>query len=444
MKRPAGFKGFSIMSIGQIISLVGSSMTQFGIGIWIWQTTGNATPFSIVATLFFIPNIIFIPIAGALIDRWPKKRSLILPDLAAGIITIITLILYKTNNLTLWFIYIASFISGSFNAFQWPAYSVTISIMLKKEEYGRANGLFSLTETAPMVVAPIVAGALLPIIKLGGIMTIDIITFVFAIGAVLWVVIPDIRKEVEEKVNLFKDAIFGFPYIFKRRPLFYLLLLFLFVNLFAGFYTTLIAPMILAKTNNNTVFLGTVESAFGIGGIVGGLLMTAWGGTKRKIFSLIFGIMLVGIGAIILGLSKTLVSYIVACSIIGVFGVITNSSNQAIWQSKVPPDLQGRVFSARRVIAQCVSILPMATSGPLVDNFLTPIFNNSSVIVLNKSINLTSIFGKGNGGAISLLSFLAGVMIVIISLLSFLFPVIMRVEEESYEKEIDEEDFITD
>ena len=154
--------------------------------------------------------------------------------------------------------------------------------MLKKEEYGRANGLFSLTETAPMVIAPIVAGALLPIIKLGGIMTIDIITFVFAIGAVLWVVIPDIRKEVEEKVNLFKDAILGFPYIFKRRPLFYLLLLFLFVNLFAGFYTTLIAPMVLAKTNNNTVFLGTVESAFGIGGIVGGLLMTAWGEQKEK------------------------------------------------------------------------------------------------------------------------------------------------------------------
>ena len=154
--------------------------------------------------------------------------------------------------------------------------------------------------------------------------------------------------------------------------------------------------------------------------------------------------MLVGTGAIILGLSKTLVSYIVACSIIGVFGVITNSSNQAIWQSKVPPDLQGRVFSARRVIAQCVSILPMATSRPLVYNFLTPIFNNSSVIVLNKSINLTSIFGEGNGGAISLLSFLAGSMIVIISLLSFLFPVIMRVEKESYEEEIDEEDFITD
>jgi DHA3 family macrolide efflux protein-like MFS transporter len=142
LKRPQGFKGFSIMSIGEIISLVGSAMTQFGIGIWIWKATGNATPFSIVATLFFIPVIIFTPIAGALVDRWPKKRSLILPDLAAGIITIITLTLYITNHLTLLYIYSAAFVTGIFNAFQWPAYSVTISIMLKREEYGRANGLF--------------------------------------------------------------------------------------------------------------------------------------------------------------------------------------------------------------------------------------------------------------------------------------------------------------
>lgn len=426
MKRPEGFKGFSIMSIGEIISLVGSSMTQFGLGIWIWQKTGNATPFSIVSTLFFVPNMIFTPVAGALVDRWPKKRALILPDLAAGIVTIITLILYKTNNLDLWFIYIASFVSGTFNAFQWPAYSVTISIMLKKEEYGKANGLFSLTDTAPMVIAPIVAGALLPIIKLGGIMTIDIITFIFAIGAVLWVAIPDIRKEVSEKVSLFKDAIFGFPYIAKIKPLFYLLLFFLCVNFFSGFYTTLLSPMILAKTNNNAMFLGMVESALGIGGMVGGFIMTVWGGTKRKIYSLIGGIMIVGFGIALLGLSKVLISYLIAGCTIGVFAIIANSSNQAIWQLKVPPSLQGRVFSARRVISQFISVIPMAISGPIVDKFLTPVFD--------RSINLVSIFGKSKGGAISLMTFVAGIMIIFVSIIGFLSPEIMKVEEAETNK----------
>ncbi len=423
MKRPEGFKGFSIMSIGQVISLIGSSMTQFGIGIWIWQTTGNATPFSIVASLFFIPNLIFNPFAGALVDRWPKKKALILPDLAAGIITILTLILFKTNNLTLWFLYIASFVSGIFNAFQWPAYSVTISIMLKKEEYGRANGLFSLTESGPMVIAPIVAGALLPIIKLDGIMIIDIITFIFAVGAVLWVIIPDIRKEVTEKVSLFKDAIFGFLYIFKRKPLLYLLFIFLAVNFFSGFYTTLIAPMILAKTNNNAVFLGMVESSFGIGGIAGGILMTAWGGAKKKVISLLSGILISGIGAIILGLSRGLIAFLIACSIIGISGVIANASSQAIWQFKVPPSLQGRVFSARKVVAQLAGIIPMASSGIIVDRFLTPAF-------FNNTTKLSSIFGQSKGGAIALLAFVGGIFEVIVPIIGFLSPIIMKVEEE--------------
>ena len=423
MKRPEGFKGFSIMSIGQVISLIGSSMTQFGIGIWIWQTTGNATPFSIVASLFFIPNLIFSPFAGALIDRWPKKKALILPDLAAGIITILTLILLKTNNLTLWFLYIASFVSGIFNAFQWPAYSVTISIMLKKEEYGRANGLFSLTESGPMVIAPIVAGALLPIIKLDGIMIIDIITFIFAVGAVLWVIIPDIRKEVTKKVSLFKDAIFGFHYIFKRKPLLYLLLIFLGVNFFSGLYSTLIAPMILAKTNNNAVFLGMIESSFGIGGIAGGILMTIWGGAKKKIISLLFGILISGIGSMILGLSNVLISFLIAGSIIGIAGVVANASSQAIWQFKVPPSLQGRVFSARRVVAQLVGVIPMACSGIFVDRFLTPTF-------FYNTTKLSSIFGQSKGGAIALLAFVAGIFEIIIPIIGFLSPIIMKVEEE--------------
>jgi len=426
MQRPKGLKGFSIMSIAETLSLVGSAMTQFGIGIWIWKTTGNATPFSINSTLFFIPNMLFTPIAGALVDRWPKKRALILPDIASGIITIITLILYKANYLTLSFIYAASFISGIFNTFQWPAYSVTISIMLKKEEYGKANGLFSLTDTAPMIIAPIVAGAILPVIGLAGIMTIDILTFILAIAAVLWVYIPDVRNEVAEKTSLFKDAIFGFSYIARIKPLLYLLVYFLSANFFAGFYTTLMSPMILAKTNNNSLVLGMVQSALGIGGTGGGLIMAAWGGTKKKIYTVIGGGMLFGFGIALMGLSNFLTLYLIAGFTIGVSAIIANSANQAIWQAKVPPELQGRVFSARRVISESISVIPMATSGPIVDKILTPIFERSP--------RISSIFGQGKGGAISIMSFVAGIMIILVSIVAFLSPQIMNVEDVELEK----------
>jgi len=427
MEKPSGFKGFAFMSIGQFISMVGSAMTQFGLAIWIWKVSGNATPFSIISTLFFIPNLIFSPFAGALIDRWPLKRSLILPDLAAGIVTILTLILYLLNRLNLPFLYIASFVSGMFNAFQWPAYSVTISVMLKKEDYGRANGLFSMVENGPIIIAPILAGILMPIINLSGVMIIDIITFLFAIGAVLWVFIPKIERKISEvKTNLFKDAYFGFKYIFEKKPLLALLTVFLFVNFFGGFVNTLIAPLILSKTNNSSIALGVVQTSFGIGGLVGGLVMTVWGGTKKKVYSLIGGILLSSIGMIFFGLTKTVIYLSIFGFFIMFLNVITNSSSQAIWQSKVPPHLQGRVFSARRVIAQLVGTIPMISSGPIVDKFLYKFFIDS-----NKFFNY---FGTGKGGALSFLAVFSGILTVIVAIVAFVNKLVINVESIDIEK----------
>lgn len=421
MKKPEGFKGFMLMSFGQFISMVGSSMTQFGLSIWIWKTTGNATPFSIITTLFFIPNLIFSPIAGALIDRWPIKRSLILPDFASGIITILTLILYLINRLNLPFLYIASFVSGVFNAFQWPAYSVTISVMLKKEDYGKANGLFSMVENGPFIIAPILAGIFLPLINLSGIMIIDIITFIFAISLVLIVYIPKIERVISsEKFSIFKDSVFGFKYIFNNKHLLALLTIFLFVNLFEGFITPLFFPLILSKTNNSSIALGIVQTSFGVGGLIGGILMTIWGGTRKKIYSLLGGILLNGISLMFFGIAKQIYFLIIFGFLISMLNVICNSSSQAIWQSKVPPQLQGRVFSARRVIAQLVGIIPMISSGPIVDNFLSKFFDNT-----NKAILL---FGLGKGGAMSFLAFISGFLVIIISIIGFSNKLVINVE----------------
>lgn len=421
MKRPQGFKGFFLMSIGQFLSMVGSSMTQFGLSIWIWKTTGNATPFSIITTLFFVPNLIFSPFAGALIDRWPLKRSLILPDLAAGIITIFTLILYLLNKLNLPFLYIASFISGTFNSFQWPAYSVTISVMLKKEEYGKANGLFSMVENGPMIIAPILAGIFLPLINLSGIMIIDIITFLFAIGTVLYVYIPKLERVIsKEKLGIFKDALFGFKYIFNKKHLLALLTVFLLVNFFEGFISPIYSPLILSKTNNSSIALGVVQMFFGLGGLIGGFIMTLWGGTKRKVYSLIGGILLSGIALFLFALSKNLYLLSIFGFILSLLGVVTNASSQAIWQSKVAPQLQGRVFAARRVIAQLVGTIPMISSGPIIDNFLSKYFIDS-----NKFL---SYFGIGKGGAMSFMTFISGIFVVIIAIVAFLNKTVMNVE----------------
>lgn len=425
MKRE-GFKGFTLLTIGQIVSLIGSAMTQFGLGIWIWKITGNAAPFSIITFAFFVPNMIFSTIAGALVDRLPRKISLILPDLSAGIVTIITLILFVSDKLTLPFLYIASLISGAFNAFQWPAYSVTISSMLSKEEYGRANGLFTLTSSAPALIAPLLAGFLYSVIGLKGIMLIDIITFIFAIVMVLLVEIPKLQIE-EKHESILEDAIFGFKYIFEKRSLLYLLMVFLLTNFFGGFWSTLSTPMILGKFNGSSVILGIVETIFGIGGILGGIIMSIWGGTKKKIKTLLLGIFVIALSQIFIWLSYSVITISVSGLLMGIANIFANASSQSIWQSIVPVNLQGRVFSARLFIAQFASLIPMLVSGPLVDNFLVRYFSNKNY--------LTMIFGVGKGPSIGFLAFLSGVLSIFVFIWAVKNLQVMNVEDlaQNYE-----------
>ncbi|BAL80823.1 MFS transporter [Caldisericum exile] len=429
IKRPKGFKGFTFLTIGQILSFAGSGMTQFGLGIWIWKTTHNATPFSIITFAFFVPNMIFSTVAGALVDRLPRKISLVLPDLSAGIVTIITLILFLLNKLNLPFLYIASFVSGAFNTFQWPAYSVTISSMLSKEEYGRANGLFSLTESAPALISPIASGFLYSIIGLHGIMLIDIITFIIAISMVFLVEIPQVHIE-EKRESILRDAVFGFRYIFYKRSLLYLLMVFLLTNFFGGFWNTLFTPMILGKFNGSSVILGTVETIFGVGGILGGIIMSVWGGAKKKIKTLLLGIFVGGISEIFIGLSYSVTVLSLFGLLMGIANIFANASSQSIWQSIVPLNLQGRVFSARKFIAQFASAIPMLVSGPLVDNVLSKYFNSNNL--------LSKTFGIGKGASIGFLAFLSGILSVFVVIWAVRNTYVMSVEDLAQNYEVKE------
>ncbi|MBP8612952.1 MAG: MFS transporter [Candidatus Atribacteria bacterium] len=421
--RPKGFKGFILLTIGQLVSISGSAMTQFGLGIWMWEKTGNATPFSMITVAFFLSNVLFSTFGGSLVDRLPRKTTLILPDLASGIITCITLILYLTNRLTLPFLYISSFFSGIFNAIQTPAYSVTMTAMLQKEEYGKANGLFSLTQSAPNLIAPILAGALIGVIGLEGMMVIDIVTFLFAISMVMLV---DEGKTVSSEVkgifkNILKDSISGFQYIAKRKGLLAILLIFLTVNGAAGFLNTLLSPMILAKFNDSSVILGWVQTVFGAGSILGGLIMSIWGGTKKKVYTVLSGVFLLGVGSVFLGISYSLIVILTTLLIIGFFVVLANASSQSISQSIVPIELQGRVFSAMRFISSSAMVVSMAISGPLVDKVLYRYFVGENL--------LTHIFGVGKSASMGFLITVAGIIVVVAAIVGSMNPLVLSVED---------------
>ena len=220
--RPSGMFGFSIVWLGQVVSLLGTGMTQFALTIWAWQVTVQATALALVGFFGYFPRIVFTPLAGALADRWNRKTLMIASDLAAGLATVAVFILYKTQALQIWHLFAAAAFSGAFGSFQFPAYQASISLMLPKEQYTRANTMLGLAHSISSVFAPMAAGALLAFIGIDGIMTIDIVTFSFAVGTLLIVAIPQpAAHHIEEakRRNLLSDCAFGFRYVFANRSL---------------------------------------------------------------------------------------------------------------------------------------------------------------------------------------------------------------------------------
>lgn len=426
--RPTGMFGFTIIWLGQIVSVLATSMTAFSFTIWVFQKTGSATALGLVQVFFITPFLLISPIAGVMVDRYDRKTMMMVSDLGAGLATVAILSLQFMGILQVWHLYVAAIFQGLGNAFQWPAYSAAISTLVSKEQYARANGMMSLIEAGPGVLAPLLAGALLPFIGLTGILFIDVATFLLAIGALLLVNIPNPPQTVEGQQgqgNVWKEAGYGFRYIFARPSLLGLQLIFFFGNLLSGIWFTLIAPMILVRTGNNSLMLGYVLTAGAIGGVVGGVVMSLWGGFKRLVHGVLAGWAVSSIFYMFFGVGTTLSAWIPLMVLGSIFSPLINSSNQAIWQAKVAPDVQGRVFSARRLIAWFANPISPIIAGTLADYVFEPAMKTTSP--------LASTFGwlvhTGPGAGMALLIIFCAFGGVLVGLSGYFIPAIRNAED---------------
>jgi DHA3 family macrolide efflux protein-like MFS transporter len=427
-KHLGGMSGFTVVWLGQIVSVLASLMTQFALTIWAFEKTGSATALGLIQVFFVTPFLLISPLAGVLVDRHNRKLMMMVSDLGAGLATVGILVLQAFGVLEVWHLYVAAVINGLGNTFQWPAYSATISTMLPKEQYGRANGMMSLIEAGPGVIAPLIAGALLPSIGLAGILFIDVATFILAIGALLVVYIPQpLRTDegAQGKGSLWEQAVYGFRYIFARPGLVGLLTIFLLGNLFSGIQWTLLAPMILSRTGNNEVIFGSVQSAGAIGGVIGGVLMSLWGGFKRRIHGVLLGWILASLALVFLGIGRDLSVWIPSMLIGALFFPLINSSSQAIWQAKVAPDLQGRVFTSRRLIAWLTQPVTPLIAGLLADYVMEPAMQTSSRF----SQTFSGLVGSGPGAGMGLLSVFCCLVCALIGLSGYFVTTIRNLED---------------
>lgn len=419
--------GFSIVWIGQIISVLASSMSQFALTIYMFQETESATALGLMQVFFITPFLLISPIAGVLVDRYDRKLMMMVSDLGAGIATVGILIFQALGILEFWHLYFAAVIYGLGMAFQWPAYSAAIATMVPKEQLGRANGMMSLIEAGPGVIAPILAGVLLPIIGLTGILSFDVVTFLLAIGALLIVHIPPpvrTQEGAQAKGGMLKEAAYGFKYIFARPSLLGLQLVFFAGNLFTGIGFTVLAPMILSRTGNDSLMLGSAQTAGAIGGLVGGLLMSAWGGFKRRVHGVLLGWIWSGISMAIIGFAGGLPMWVTGLALSAFVVPLVNASNQAIWQSKVAPDLQGRVFSARRLIAWFTNPISPIIAGTLADFVLEP--------AARAGTGLPRMFswlvGTGPGSGMGLLIVLCGFAAALVGIIGYFIDPVVHAE----------------
>ena len=373
-------RAFTLVCTGQTFSLLGTGMTGFAFVIWAYLQTGQVTTLALAAFARFAPTVILSPVAGALVDRWNRKLTMMLSDLAAGVATIVLLLLYLPRALQVWHWYVAGAFQGAFDAFQWPAYSAAISTMIPKSQYGRASGMLSVAQSVSGVFSPIFAAALLGIFGVGAglpvIMGIDIVTFVIAVSILLAVHIPNPAASETGKTargSLLSESVYGFRYIAARRSLLGLQLVFFLVNFLFPLGFTVLAPMILSRTGNAYVILGIVNSAAAVGGVAGGLALSLWGGPKRRVHGVLGGMALAGVlGSLLMGLGREVAVWSIAAFCSSFILPIINGSNQAIWQAKVAPDVQGKVFAARRLIAQVTAPAAIVIAGPLADRVFEP------------------------------------------------------------------------
>ncbi|HWQ21354.1 MAG TPA: MFS transporter [Clostridia bacterium] len=428
-RRPQGMAAFTIVWFGQVVSLVGTAMTGFALTLWAYRTTGLATALSMVAFFGFAPMIIMSPIAGVLVDRWNRKWTMALSDLASAIGTLTILILFASGHLQLWHLYVVGALTAVFQSFQWPAYSAAISMMVPKTQYQRASGMISMAESGSGIAAPILAGALIGVVgfeRLWVIFAIDLVTFAIALSTLVAVTIPNPPRTVPEKEESFlRQSTFGFRYIWNHRPLFNLQMMFFSSNLLASLCVTILPTMILARTGNNSTVLATVQSASAVGGVIGGAALTAWGGPKRKVDGVLLGMVFASLfGTVILGLGRSLPVWAVGGFMSMLFLPMLNGSNQAIWQSKVPPSLQGRVFSIRLIIAQVTAPIAMLASGPLADKVFGPAMLTSGPL----APVFSWLTGTGTGAGISLMFVLFGLAGAVAGMAGYLIPSVRNVE----------------
>jgi MFS family permease len=423
-----GMRTFLIIWVGQLISLMGSGLTSFAIGVWIFQQTGQATPFAMTVLLGNLPRILMLPVAGTLADRWNRRWLMILADTGSALATLALFLLLGAGQLQAWHIYLLVVISSASGTFQEPAYKASVTMLVPKKDLARASGMMNAGEAVQLLVSPLLAGLLFVWIGMRGVILIDFVTFFFALGALAFVRIPQPRlgaEEAKKKASLRQDMSFAWRYLAARQGLFWLVWYFALVNFLLNFAVVLHAPLVLSMAEPSA--LGMVQAASGVGMLAGSVIIGAWGGPKRRIKGIVGFISLAALGLAVMGLRPSPALVGLGFFLLLVCIPIASGCSQALTQTKIEPSVQGRVFAMRGMISQSMMPLAFLLAGPLADRVFGPLMQAGGALA-QTPVGWALSAGPGRG--IGLMFVLSALVLIAVSGMAWSNRHIRNVEDE--------------
>lgn len=426
---PKGMKTFLAIWATQIVSLLGSDLSGFALGVWIYQQTHQATPFAITVLFGSLPRVLLAPIAGTVADRFSRRWLMIMADLGNALITLVIAIIFWQGHMQIWMIYLVSFVGSITQAFQEPAYTASVTMLVPKEQLTRASGLIQMGQSLESILTPLAAGFLYSVIGLTGLFLLNFFTCLPAVLTLLFVRIPQPHREdlhAEKKPSLWQDAIAGWNYLAARPGLMGMSWYFALVNFLLNFAAVLTIPLILSTSNS--VGLGITQMIYSAGMLIGSLLISVWGGPKKNRMRYVMGaLVMMAIGFMVVGV-HTGVVFVGAGYFLALFFLPMGSSiNRAITQAKVAPEMQGRVFAIRSMISQALMPIAFLISGPLADKVFEPFMQPGGA--LGASF-IGRLLGTGTGRGIGFMFVIAGGLLLVVSLVVWMNKHIRNIETE--------------
>lgn len=410
----------------QVFSLIGSRMTDLALSIYIFNQTGDVTPLALVALFSFLPQIVGAGFAGVLADRWDRRYVMMISDAGQAVGTLILLISFASGGFQIWHLYVIAFIKALFGVFQSPAFQASVTMLVPDDKRERANALMQLTGPMAGVVAPALTGGLYALIGISGIIAFDLFTFVAAVMAFAIVHIPRPAQTAvgrQMQGSIWKEMLGGIQYLWDWRSLFLLMLQISLVNFMFAASMTLYTPYLLARTGSEAT-MGLLMAITNVAMIGGGVVISVWGGTRPRIHTIMVGVLIGGVALVLLGTARTPLTLGIALILMMLPMPMINAVAMSLMQTKVPPDIQGRVFAVLSQMSMLLMPLAYLLVGPLVDTVFEP------AVGAGGWERVAPLVGAESGAGMGLIMLIAGAIIVMTTALTYALPRVRRIESE--------------